>query len=136
VKARYDNFHINGYWWAINYGRGDDGPEIVRVFELPGYGISDKVADRLGEADPCDLVEFEPLAPIDTTGWPKLRDADSPKQVLPGHHWAIYDVAITEPEIVKVGNNGEVLRPGQDGVFTLEEFVFIRTIKAGSWLQI
>lgn len=135
MKARYDNFHIDGYWWTINVVRGDDGPEIIRVFELPGYGIGDRVADCLGEADPCDLVEFEPLGPVDTTAWPKLRDADSPSQVLPGYHWATYDDGNTEPEIVKVDENGEVQRLGRAGVRTLEEFVFIRIIKAGSWLQ-
>lgn len=131
--VRYDDFKTNGYWWAINYVRQDDDePEIIRVFELPGYGVEDKVADRLGEADPYDIVEFLPLMPIDTIGWAEHHDSDSPKPLAPGYYWAIYDDGGSDPEIVRV-DNSEVLRTGQDGPFGLDEFEFIRRIDTKDW---
>ena len=136
MEPRYDNFQTGGYWWAINFVRQhDQKPEIIDVLDLPGLGVENKVADRLGEADHYDIVEFFPLKPIDTTGWPEEQDSDSPKAVDTGYYWAIYDAdGSDDPEIVLV-SDAEVLRTGQDRPFDLDEFKFIRRIDTKDWPQ-
>ena len=101
MATPYPDFHADGYWWAIKVGQDGQQPEIIYVFSLPEYGAWNKNADRLGEAYPCDIAEFIPLRPIDTTGWPERADTDSPEHPQLGHYWAIYDGDSGQPEIVR-----------------------------------
>ena len=91
MEPRYDEFHINGYWWAFNTRDGVK-PEVIRVFNIPPspYSITGQVAHRFGEADTYEALEFLAMMPIDTTGWPEEPDADSPKQASSGYHWALF----------------------------------------------
>ena len=133
MEPRYDEFHINGYWWAF-YARDGANPEVVRVFNIPPspYSITGRMAHRFGDDDLYEALEFLAMMPIDTTGWPEEPDADSPKQASSGYHWALFDGDV-QPEIVKVESSGAVMRLGQDDSFGIGEFVFIRTIDTGSW---
>jgi len=133
MEPLYDEFHINGYWWAFNTREGVK-PEVIRVFNIPPtpYSITGRMAHRLGEADPYEALEFLAMMPIETTGWPEEPDADSPRQALSGYHWVLFDRDV-QPEIVKVDTNDSVMRLGRDSSFGLGEFVFIRTIDTSSW---
>ena len=133
MEPRYDEFHINGYWWAFNTRDGVK-PEVIRVFKIPPtpYSVTGRMAHRSGEADPYEAIEFLAMMPIDTTSWPREPDQDSPKQASPGYYWVLFDGDV-QPEIVKVDTNDSVMRLGRDSSFGLGEFVFIRTIDTSSW---
>jgi hypothetical protein len=106
TEARYDDFHVDGWWWARCIRENDDAPEIIHVH---AYGV-----DRLvGEATPFDREEFLPLAPIDVTGWPGACDADSPGEIGPGYYWAYVGDEVG-PEILRVVEHGDVYRIGKD----------------------
>ena len=134
MEPRYDEFHVNGYWWAFNTREGVN-PEVIRVFNIPPspYSITGRMAHRSGEADPYEAIEFLAMLPIDTTGWPEEPDPDSPMQASSGYHWALFRGDAGQPEIVRVESNSAVMRLGQDGSFGLGEFVFIGTIDTSSW---
>ena len=116
-EARYDSFHIGGYWWALSVRDGDETPEVIHV---GGRG-----ADRLtGEADPYDIREFLPLAPIDTKGWPG-EGSPALKDVGPGYYWAfVGDEDV--PEILRVVDEFTVYRwskDGEDAVANVDAFL-------------
>ena len=124
TESRYDDFHVDGYWWARCVRDDELRPEIVHVH---AYGV-----DRLvGEATPFDRQEFLPLAPIDVTGWPGICDADSPGEIVPGYYWAYVGDEVG-PEVLRVVNsNGDVYRIGKDegGDRVDEVDLFIRKIE-------
>jgi hypothetical protein len=139
--ARYDSFH-DGYWWAISIHQEDDEPEII---DVRGSG-----ANRLlGQAEPYELVEFIPLKPIDTTGWPTERklaedenlDEDrevDPDTVVEGYWWAFHFME-DEPEIIRVGvdkyGSKGAYRADSDGEEELALFDFVMKIDTSDWPQ-
>ncbi|WP_095780060.1 hypothetical protein [Mesorhizobium sp. WSM3868] len=91
----------NGYWWATSIRQDDDRPEIIDVGSYP-FG---QMANRIGDSDPFDLVEFELLQHVDTSAWPQTS-AVGLETVHEGYWWAL------DPDggrqIVMVGKDGSV----------------------------
>ena len=137
--ARYDSFH-DGYWWAISISQDDDEPEII---DVRGSG-----ANRLlGEAEPYELIEFIPLKPIDTTGWPTERTLaedeylDEDREVDPATveagYWWVFHFMEDEPEIVRVGEDElgtkVAFRFDSDEGEQLASFEFVMKIDTSDW---
>lgn len=74
----------SGYWWAISIRQEDDRPEII---DVGSYSFG-QMANRVGDADPFDLIEFELLQWLDASLWP-MEGAVDPSTVREGYWWAL-----------------------------------------------
>ncbi|ESY71707.1 hypothetical protein NKJ90_23495 [Mesorhizobium sp. M0051] len=109
----------SGYWWAISIRQEDDRPEII---DVGSYSFG-QMANRVGDADPFDLIEFELLQWLDASLWP-TEGAVDPSTVREGYWWAL-DPAENAYQIVLVGKDRAVRTFNGDFDSCLDEFEFL-----------
>ncbi|MER9690091.1 hypothetical protein [Mesorhizobium sp. M0139] len=81
------------------------------------------MANRVGDADPFDLIEFELLQWLDASLWP-TEGAVDPSTVREGYWWAL-DPAENAYQIVLVGKDRAVRTFNGDFDSCLDEFEFL-----------